>query len=66
MIISHILKDSNYKLTQFKAHQIEELENSIFEKELKNGKAPYIKCKVRNKDIKLTPEEVVRQHQGEK
>ncbi|NEW61648.1 N-6 DNA methylase, partial [Sulfurovum sp. bin170] len=61
MTIQNILKDSNYKLTQFKKEQIEELENSIFEKELKSGKAPYITCKVRNKDIKLTPEEIVRQ-----
>jgi type I restriction enzyme M protein len=61
MTITDILKDSNYKLTQFKPQQIEELEKSIFERELKSGKAPYIKCKVRNKDIKLTPEEIVRQ-----
>jgi len=61
MIIPNILKDSNYKLTQFKQEQIDELENFIFERELKSGKAPYIKCKVRNKDIKLTPEEIVRQ-----
>ena len=61
MRITDILKDSNCKLTQFKQEQIDELENSIFERELKSGKAPYIKCKVRNKDIKLTPEEIVRQ-----
>ena len=61
MTIQNILKDTNYKLTQFKKEQIAELENSIFEKELKSGKAPYITCKVRNKDIKLTPEEIVRQ-----
>ena len=61
MKISEILKDSNYKLTQFKKEYIEELENSIFEKELKSGKASYIVCLVRNKDIKLTPEEIVRQ-----
>ena len=61
MKISEILKDSNYKLTQFKDEHIQKLEKSIFEKELKNGKAYYVKCLVRNKDIKLTPEEVVRQ-----
>jgi type I restriction enzyme M protein len=61
MTIQNILKDSNYRLTQFKQEDIDELENSIFEKELKSGKAPYITCKVRNKDIKLTPEEIVRQ-----
>jgi type I restriction enzyme M protein len=61
MTITNILKDSNYKLTQFEPKQIEELENSIFNKKLKKGNAPYIKCKVRDKDIKLTPEEIVRQ-----
>ncbi|BDU50399.1 N-6 DNA methylase [Haliovirga abyssi] len=61
MKIQEILKDSNYKLSLFNESYIEKLENSIFEKELKNGKAYYIKCMVRNKDIKLTPEEIVRQ-----
>jgi len=61
MKISEILKDSNYKLTQFKDEYIQKLEESIFEKELKNGKAYYVNCLVRKKDIKLTPEEIVRQ-----
>ena len=61
MTIQNILKDTNYKLSQFQPQQIEEFEASIFEKELKNGKVPYIRCKVREKDIKLTPEEIVRQ-----
>ena len=61
MKISKILKDSNYKLTQFKDEYITKLEESIFEKELRNGKAYYINCLVRNKNIKLTPEEIVRQ-----
>ncbi len=37
MSLQQILKDSNYKLTQFKPEYIEELGSSIFEKELKNG-----------------------------
>ena len=61
MKISEILRDSNYKLNQFKDEYITELESSIFEKELKNGVAYYIVCKVRKKDIKLTLEEIVRQ-----
>jgi len=61
MPLQQILKDSNYKLTQFKSEYIKELENSIFEKELKNGKSFYVNCLVRNKEIKLTPEEIVRQ-----
>ena len=61
MKLQTILQDSNYKLEQFSNHLIKDLEDSIFEKELKNGKAYYTKCVVRKKDIKLTPEEVVRQ-----
>ncbi|AXX87818.1 type IIB restriction/modification system, restriction/methyltransferase subunit [Malaciobacter marinus] len=61
MKISEILKDTNYKLTQFKSEYIEEIETLIFEKELKGHQAYYINCLVRKKDIKLTPEEIVRQ-----
>ncbi len=57
MKIADILKDSNYKLTPFRDEYIEELEKSIFTKQLKSGEAPYIKCLVRKKDIKLTPED---------
>lgn len=49
-----IIKDSAYKLTQFTQKSIDELEDKVF---LKKDK-PYIKCMVRQKDIKLTPEEV--------
>lgn len=56
MTISDILKDSNYKLTQFKTQYIEELNASIEMREQKNGSAPYVVCKVREKSIKLTPE----------
>ena len=59
--LQEILKDTNYTLEQFNEDYVKELENKIFEKELKSGKFPYVKCLVRNKDIRLTPEEVVRQ-----
>jgi type I restriction enzyme M protein len=58
--LEQILKDSNYNLSQF-IEYTEKLENSIFEKELKSGVGYYVKCLVRKKDIKLTPEEIVRQ-----
>jgi len=61
MKIHDILKDTNYKLTQFKTQYIDELNNSIEIREQKNGLVPYIICKVREKAIKLTPEEIVRQ-----
>jgi type I restriction enzyme M protein len=56
-----LLKDSPYKLTQFKQKQIDALEKRITIKD--GGKRPayYVDCLVRNKSIKLTPEEAVRQ-----
>ncbi len=61
MAIADILKDSNYKLTQFSQEQIEKLEKSITTKTVKDKEAYYITCLVRKKEIKLTPEETVRQ-----
>ena len=59
--ISEILKGSDYSLTQFGEDKIIALENNIIEKDIKGKTTPYFKCLVRNKEIKLTPEEVVRQ-----
>lgn len=61
MKLAEILKDSNYKLTQFNLVEIQNLEDRIFLKEVRKNKVPYIKCLVRGKEIKLTPEEAVRQ-----
>ena len=59
--IADILKDSNYSLTQFKDEEIESLNNSIIVKESKGKPVPYVKCIIREKEIRLTPEEIVRQ-----
>jgi type I restriction enzyme M protein len=61
MKLSDILKDSDYKLSQFTLAEIEQLEQSITLKPTKNGNVPYTICLVRQKAIKLTPEEVIRQ-----
>jgi type I restriction enzyme M protein len=50
MILSEILKDSNYKLTQFSQEQIQSLEQSITKKDDKAGH--YTVCLVRKKEIK--------------
>ena len=57
MRISTILKDSDYKLTQFSEGKIQALESRITEKA---GKY-YVNCLVRKKEIQIKPEEVVRQ-----
>ncbi len=55
--INDILKNSNYDDTQFSEKEINELESKIYYK----NEVPYIKCIIREKEIKLTPEETVRQ-----
>lgn len=59
--IATILRDSQYNLTQFKQEQIDQLDSRVFDKTQKNGTKPHVECLVRKKDIRLTPEEIVRQ-----
>jgi len=61
MTLSEFLKDSNYKLNQFSEEKIKRFENSIFNKTVKDKEVPYINCIIRKKEIKLTPEEAIRQ-----
>ncbi len=61
MTLAEILRDSNYKLTQFNLVEINDLEKKIILKEVRGKETPYIMCAVRKKEIKLTPEEVIRQ-----
>lgn len=61
-IVLNVIDNSSYKLEQFQEMEIQEIEKLIFTKQDKNGKEiVYIKCQIRNKDIKLTDEELVRQ-----
>ncbi|MEL3906065.1 MAG: N-6 DNA methylase [Treponema sp.] len=60
--ISKLLADSNYKLEQFSDIEIEAVEKMIIRKPNKKGEdVPYVTCQIRNKEIKLTDEEYVRQ-----
>lgn len=61
MQLTEILKDSNYSLAQFSQDQIDAFEKTITTKNTRGKLTPYVNCLVRNKDIKLTPEEIVRQ-----
>lgn len=56
--IEQILKDSAYKLSQFKQDEISAVEEKIYKKS--NDKF-YMKCLIRDKEIQLKPEEVIRQ-----
>ena len=61
LTLAELLKDSAYKLTQFKPAQIKALESAITLKDAGNKAVPYVNCLVRGKPIRLTPEEAVRQ-----
>ena len=56
--IHAILRDSNYKLDLFAFNSIENLESTITEKQGKKGVEYQATCLIRNKQIKLTPEEI--------
>ncbi|NDP22708.1 MAG: N-6 DNA methylase [Paludibacter sp.] len=62
MTLSEILKDSNFKLTQFSLPEQLKLEQRIIARiDTKGNPIPYAVCLVRKKEIKLTPEETIRQ-----
>ncbi|MGI5172431.1 N-6 DNA methylase [Treponema sp. OMZ 840] len=61
-ILSKIISDSNYKLEQFSDTEIEAVEKMIIRKPNKKGEdVLYVHCQIRDKEIRLTDEELVRQ-----
>ena len=60
-IFENILKDSNHCLSLFSEEEISNLSKKVFTKKTRGKKTEYIKCIVRDKDIQLKPEEIVRQ-----
>jgi type I restriction enzyme M protein len=62
MQLSEILKDSDYRHAQFGIDLIQELERRIITRKDGKGKeTPYVQCLIRDKEIRFTPEEAVRQ-----
>ena len=61
MKLTDITKGSEYDLSLFSDEKITKLESQIVLREGKKGSIPSLSCIVRKKEIKLTPEEVVRQ-----
>jgi type I restriction enzyme M protein len=60
-IIQLALKDSNYHLSLFSEDEIITLRRKVVIKESKGRKTPFVTCIIREKDIQLKPEEIVRQ-----
>lgn len=61
MKITDIIKGSEYDLSLFSEDKILKLENRLVERNTKKGLDTYFTCLVRKKEIKVTPEEIVRQ-----
>lgn len=64
--ISKILDNSELSLKQFSEEAIKALEARIQEKDLGEGVKPYAQCVIRDKEIMMKPEEIVRQLFAEK
>lgn len=61
MKLNEVFKNTSYDDTLFSIDATIAVESAIITKPVKGVETPYIKCFVRGKDIKLTPEEAVRQ-----
>lgn len=57
----NLFRDSTYTSSIFSQHARDEIEAKIYTKAIKGVEVPYVKCLIRNKEIRLTPEEAVRQ-----
>ncbi len=61
MTLNELFKNTTYDDTLFSAEAKSAIESRIFMKSVRGSEVPYITCAIRNKEIKLTPEEAVRQ-----
>lgn len=61
MKLSEVFKNTDYTYTLFSTSAVEHLESLIVLKDIRGTNIPYITCQIRQKEIKLTPEESVRQ-----
>ncbi|WP_206911393.1 hypothetical protein IGL98_003361 [Enterococcus sp. DIV0840] len=60
-ILLDILRSTDYSLDQFSDADVLDLEQRIFIKNVRGKDQYFVTCLIRNKDIQLKPEEVVRQ-----
>ncbi|MCY4080139.1 MAG: N-6 DNA methylase [Caldilineaceae bacterium] len=60
-LIQTILQDSGHHRSLFDVAAIERLQSRAFDKTVKGKKTTFVRCILRNKDVQLKPDEVVRQ-----
>ena len=61
MTLNELFKNTTYDDTLFSAEAKAAIEARISVKPVRSAEVPYITCAIRNKEIRLTPEEAVRQ-----
>lgn len=61
MVLNNILKKTEYDDSLFSDESIKFTESRIIMKEVRNTSVPYVTCIIREKEIRLTPEETIRQ-----
>lgn len=61
MTLNELFKNTNYNDALFSKEACRVIEDAIFLKNIKGKDIPYITCISRKKEVKLTPEEAVRQ-----
>lgn len=61
MTLNELFRNTNYEDTLFSDEARRTIENAIFIKNIRGKDTPYITCLSRKKEIRLTPEEAVRQ-----
>ena len=61
MTLNELFKNTTYDDTLFAAEAKSAIESRIFMKSVRGSEVPYVTCAIRDKEIKLTPEEAVRQ-----
>lgn len=60
-ILQTILRDSDHHLDQFSKKEISALEQKVRFKTIRGKETPFVPCAVRQKEVQLKPEEIVRQ-----
>ena len=61
MTLNELFKNTSYDDALFSGKAKQAIETCIFMKTVRGAEVPYIKCAIRDKEIRLTPEEAVRQ-----
>ena len=61
MLLNELFHNTSYDYSLFSDDAKADLEGRIFTKSVRGSDVPYIVCAIRQKEIKLTPEEAVRQ-----